>query len=281
MSNPRLRRAGAFAVARLSTLRPLPIGLLTVNWGGAASAEQLPSGGSGWQWVVGGVRGGQAGVMDGVVLELPDTLHGQLQRGRGAGWQRTATAPGGDGDDDGDRQRHGGVDKPVDLAGAENLIRPGHGHAGVLERQLHGGRVRFTSVGRAWVAALLHPLPRTVLNHLRLLVRPETVLRWHRDLIARRHARRSRPCWPGRPPTIRSTRTLVLRLARENTGWGYRRIHGELLVLGVKVAASTVWEILEDAGIDPAPDRTDSTWATFLRSQAQGLVAADFFEPRR
>jgi putative transposase len=91
---------------------------------------------------------------------------------------------------------------------------------------------------------------------VRLLVRPETVLRWHRDLIAARHARISRPNRVGRPPTVRSIRVLVLRLARENSSWGYRRIHGELLVVGVKVAASTVWEILTDAGIDPAPERT-------------------------
>ena len=107
-----------------------------------------------------------------------------------------------------------------------------------------------------------------MLNHLRLLVRPETVLRWHRDLIARRHARRSRPHRAGRPRTVRSIRRLVLRLARENSSWGYRRIHGELLVLGVKVAASIVWGILKDAGVDPAPERTSSTWAAFLRSQA-------------
>ncbi|MFC6021618.1 integrase core domain-containing protein [Plantactinospora solaniradicis] len=128
------------------------------------------------------------------------------------------------------------------------------------------------------MAALLHPLPRTALNHLRLLVRPETVLHWHRDLIARRHARRSRPHQVGRSRTVRSIRRLVLRLASENTTWGYRRIHGEPLVLGVKVAASTVWEILKDAGIDPAPQRTSSTWAVFLRSQAQTVIAADFFE---
>jgi transposase InsO family protein len=70
----------------------------------------------------------------------------------------------------------------------------------------------------------------------------------------------------------------VLRLARENNGWGYRRIHGELLVLGIRVAASTVWEILKDAGIDPAPQRTSQTWSAFLRSQAQAIIAADFFE---
>lgn len=148
----------------------------------------------------------------------------------------------------------------------------------VLERQLHGDRVWFTRADRAWLAALLHPLPRGVLNHLHLLVRPETVLRWHRDLIARRHARRSRPHAVGRPRTVRSIRRLVLRLAAENSTWGYRRIHGELLVLGVKVAASTVWETLKDAGVEPAPERTSSAWAAFLRSQAHAIIAADFFE---
>ncbi|EFL37257.1 integrase [Streptomyces griseoflavus Tu4000] len=77
---------------------------------------------------------------------------------------------------------------------------------------------------------------------------------------------------------MRSIRLLVLRLARENPGWGYRRIHGELLVLGIKVAASTVWEILQEAGIDPAPERASSTWADFLRSQADALLACDFLE---
>jgi putative transposase len=70
----------------------------------------------------------------------------------------------------------------------------------------------------------------------------------------------------------------VLRLARENPCWGYRRIHGELLVLGIRTAASTVWEILHDAGIDPAPERATATWASFLRSQAGALLACDFFE---
>jgi transposase InsO family protein len=148
----------------------------------------------------------------------------------------------------------------------------------VLERQLYGDRPRFTPADRAWLAALLYPLPRTVLDRLRLLVRPATVLRWHRDLIARRHARISRPRQIGRPRTIQSIRTLVLRLARENSNWGYRRIHGELLVLGVKVAASTVWEILKEAGVDPTPQRTSSTWAAFLNSQAHAVIAADFFE---
>jgi transposase InsO family protein len=148
----------------------------------------------------------------------------------------------------------------------------------LLQRQLYGEKIRFTPADRALLAALLHPLPRAVLRRIRLLVRPETVLRWHRDLIAARHARLSRPKRAGRPATIRSVLVLVLRLARENSSWGYRRIHGELLVLGVKVAPSTVWEILHAAGIDPAPKRTSTTWATFLRSQAEALLAADFAE---
>jgi transposase len=148
----------------------------------------------------------------------------------------------------------------------------------VLQRQLHGGKVRFTPADRAFLAALLHRLPGGVLRRIRLLVRPETVLRWHRDLLARHHRRASRPKRCGRPPTVRSVRMLVLRLARENSGWGYRRIHGELLLLGVKVAASTVWEILHEAGIDPAPQRTSATRATFPHSQAEAILAADFFE---
>ncbi|MER6812027.1 integrase core domain-containing protein [Spirillospora sp. NPDC000708] len=70
----------------------------------------------------------------------------------------------------------------------------------------------------------------------------------------------------------------MLRLVRENPGWGYGRVHGELLVLGVQVAASTVWEILKDAGIDPAPERSATTWAGFLRSQAEALLACDLLE---
>jgi hypothetical protein len=129
----------------------------------------------------------------------------------------------------------------------------------VLHRQLGTERVRFDASDRAFLAALLYRLPRTVLRRVRLLVRPDTVLRWHCDLLARRHANRSRPKRSGRPPIVRSVRVLVLRLARENPSWGYRRLHGELLVLGLKVAASTVWEILKEAGIDPAPERAAST----------------------
>jgi putative transposase len=148
----------------------------------------------------------------------------------------------------------------------------------VLQRQLGTEKVRFAASDRAFLAALLHRLPMNVLRSARLLVRPDTVLRWHRDLIANRHAAVSRPKRPGRPPTVRSIRALVLRLARENPSWGYRRLHGELQVLGVTVAASTVWQILQEAGIDPAPERACITWADLLRSQADALLACDFLE---
>jgi len=151
----------------------------------------------------------------------------------------------------------------------------------VLQRQLGTTRPRFSGSDRAFLAAVLHRLPRGLLGRIRLLVRPDTVLRWHRDLLARRHAARSRPGRPGRPRTVRSIRRLVLRLARENPAWGYRGIHGELLVLGIKTAASTVWEILRQAGIDPAPDRASTTWASFLRSQAGALLALRLPRNRR
>ncbi|MEU5031697.1 helix-turn-helix domain-containing protein [Streptomyces milbemycinicus] len=165
----------------------------------------------------------------------------------------------------------GDRDKTVEILALRHQIM-------VLERQLGRDRVRFAPSDRAFLAALLHRLPLDVLRGVRLLVRPDTVLRWHRDLLARSHAVASRPRRSGRPRTVHSVRALVLRLARENPGWGYRRLHGELLVLGVKVAASTVWEILQEAGIDPAPERSSSTWADFLRSQADALLACDFFE---
>ncbi|MEU1393093.1 MULTISPECIES: integrase core domain-containing protein [unclassified Nonomuraea] len=96
--------------------------------------------------------------------------------------------------------------------------------------------------------------------------------------MRRRHGRTCRPKRPGRPPTVHSIRALILRLVRENPSWGYRRIHGELTTLGIKVAPSTVWEILQQAGLAPAPERATTTWAAFLRSQADALLACDFIE---
>jgi transposase len=101
-------------------------------------------------------------------------------------------------------------------------------------------------------------------------------LRWHRDIVRQRGARRSRQGRSGRPKVRRDIRSLVLRLARENESWGYRRIHGELAGLCITVAPSTVWQILKGAGIDPAPRRDGPSWAEFLRSQARGILALDF-----
>ena len=148
----------------------------------------------------------------------------------------------------------------------------------ILQRQID--RPRLTPPDRAFLAALLHRLPRPRLRQLHLIVSPDTVLRWHRDLLRRHHATASRPKRPGRPPTVRSIKRLVLRLANENASSGYRRVHGELAVLGVKVAPSTVWEILRNAGIDPVPERDRQSWAAFLRGQAHAILAADFFETR-
>ncbi|MFI6358538.1 integrase core domain-containing protein [Streptomyces sp. NPDC050743] len=148
----------------------------------------------------------------------------------------------------------------------------------VLQRQV--GKPRFEDTDRAVLAGLLHHLPVEKLRQLLLLVRPDTVLRWHRNLLKHRHAATCVPKRHGRPPTVLSLRALVLRLARENSSWGYRRIHGELAALGIKVAASTVWEILKEHGIPPAPARQSTTWADFLRNQADALLACDLFEVR-
>jgi putative transposase len=130
---------------------------------------------------------------------------------------------------------------------------------------------------RALLAALLGVIPKARRQGLRLLVTPDTILRWHRDIVRRRWAARSVRGKTGRPTTRRNIKALVLRLARENPEWGYRRIHGELAGLGVKVAASTAWEILKNAGIDPAPRRTGPAWSQFLCSQADAILACDFF----
>jgi putative transposase len=92
---------------------------------------------------------------------------------------------------------------------------------------------------------------------------------------ARRWTYPHRP--PGRPATDADLRALIVRVARENPGWGYRRIQGELARLGIRIAASTVWSILQQSGIAPAPRRSSETWRELLRAQASGIIACDFF----
>ena len=101
------------------------------------------------------------------------------------------------------------------------------------------------------------------------------MLDWHRRPVTRRWTTPARP--PGRPPVPAGLRALVLRLARENPTWGYRRVHGELAGLGYRVGASTVWRILTVAGVDPAPRRTGPTWREFLTAEAHGILACDLF----
>ena len=146
----------------------------------------------------------------------------------------------------------------------------------VLQRR-QPRRPKLNWADRALLATLLGLIPKARRQGLRLLVTPDTIVRWHRDIVRRRWAARSMRGRTGRPATRRNIQALVRRLARENPEWGYRRIHGELAGLGVKVAASTVWEILKASGIDPARRRTGPTWSQFLRSQAEAILACDFF----
>ena len=141
----------------------------------------------------------------------------------------------------------------------------------ILRRQV--GRPRFETHDRILLTALSRMLPRR--SWTAFSVRPETLLAWHRRLVARRWTYPHRP--PGRPPIGRDVRELILRLARENSGWGYLRIAGELRKLGIGVSASSVRNILLKAGLPPAPQRNAQSWRSFLRAQGESILACDFF----
>jgi putative transposase len=141
----------------------------------------------------------------------------------------------------------------------------------VLRRQYP--RPRLQPTDRALLAALSRLLPRVRWSIF--LVRPETLLRWHRRMV------RWRWTYPrtstGRPPISGEVQRIIVRLARENPRWGYQRIHGELLRLGVRVSASSIRRVLRAHDLDPAPRRTPTSWQSFLRQQAAGILACDFF----
>ena len=138
----------------------------------------------------------------------------------------------------------------------------------VLRRQID--RPELTDADRSLLAAIAAALARP--SRAGWLVTPDTLLRWQRRRTVGHWTQPQRP--PGRPSTSAELCRLALRLAAENPTWGYRRIHGELAGLGHRLAASTVWQILNNARIDPAPARSEVTWSQFLRSQA--AVACDF-----
>jgi putative transposase len=140
----------------------------------------------------------------------------------------------------------------------------------VLRRQL--ARPELRPADRVFLAASSRLLPRS--SWRSFMVTPTTLLRWHRRLVSRRW---TYPARRGRPPIGREIRELVLRLARENRRWGYERIAGELNGLGLGVSATTVRKLLRQAGLGPAGERAGLSWREFLRAQAHGMLAVDFF----
>ena len=147
----------------------------------------------------------------------------------------------------------------------------------VLREQLGPRRVRFTDNQRVRLAAKARKVGRRVLTEIGTLVTPDTLLAWHRRLIARKydgHRRRG----PGRPKVMAEIRILVVRMASENRAWGYTRIQGALANLHHGVARGTIANILRQHGLEPAPERQKrTTWQEFLRSHWEVLAAADFF----
>jgi Homeodomain-like domain len=141
-----------------------------------------------------------------------------------------------------------------------------------------GRRPQYTTADRALLAAasrLLVPERWSC-----FAVRPQTLRRWHRTLLQGNRRRRGRP--PGRPPLAAETRSLILRMARENPRWGYMRIQGELLKLGISVSATTVANVLRASGLGPAPRRIGPSWSEFMRAQAQSMLGGGLrSEPAR
>jgi putative transposase len=143
----------------------------------------------------------------------------------------------------------------------------------VLHRRMP--RPKLEPADRALLAAVSRVLPRSRWSCF--LVKPDTLLRWHRRLVAGAWTYPHRPT--GRPPLDRDVQQLIVRLANENPRWGYQRIKGELLRLGVRVSATAIRATLRRHRLDPAPRRTNGTWRAFLRRQAAGMVACDFCVP--
>ena len=147
----------------------------------------------------------------------------------------------------------------------------------MLRERLKGRSLRFGDQERALLARKAFGIPRKVLLDLGAIVTPDTLLRWHRKLIARKfdfsHQRK-----PGRPPTMRIIAELIVRMALENPRWGYTRIQGALYNLGHEVGRGTIANVLQREGIEPAPERGKHiSWSIFLKTHWRSIVSADFF----
>jgi hypothetical protein len=143
----------------------------------------------------------------------------------------------------------------------------------LLRRQLGGRRLRFTEDDRRRLATRAYRLGRAAVREIATIATPDTLLRWHRQLIARKwtYARKSR-----QPGVLLEIRQLVVRMATENPTWGYTRIQGALSNVGHRVGRSTIRRILKAAGLPPAPQRPTS-WQTFLKAHWGAVAGADFF----
>jgi transposase InsO family protein len=148
----------------------------------------------------------------------------------------------------------------------------------VLKQQLGGRRLRLTDAQRRRLAAKGKAVGYRMLSEVATIVTPDTILRWHRRLIAKKWDYSAKRRDPGRPPVMKEIADLTVRFAREAPGWGYSRIQGALANLGHRVARTTVAKILKQHGFDPAPERgKNMPWSTFLKSHWECLAAADFF----
>jgi hypothetical protein len=146
----------------------------------------------------------------------------------------------------------------------------------VLREQLHGRRLRLTDAQRRRLAEKGMRMGRSWLERICTIVSPDTILAWHRRLIAQKSTSTANK--PGRPPVSPEIANLIIKMASENPSWGYDRIHGALANLGHEVAASTVANVLRQHGTSPAPERKHRTrWSTFLRAHFETTAASDFF----
>ncbi len=144
----------------------------------------------------------------------------------------------------------------------------------VLKEQLGGKRLRLTDAQRRRLAAKGKVLGRRILARIATIVTPDTILRWHHRLIAAKWTHSTKRI--GRPGIMKAIRTLIVRMATDNSNWGYCRIQGELKKLNHRVARSTIAKTMKDNGIAPSPQRATS-WRTFLRAHADVIAATDFF----